>query len=318
MVRLGIDLGGTFIKAGVVDEQNQIIGTAKVPTGCPCPAEDIADNIKNAALLALGEARLTLNDVSAVGIGTPGAVNLEGVVEFSSNLGFLDTPLRDLVEERLEKPAFIENDANCAALGEQTAGSGEGVANFIAVTLGTGVGGGIIIGGKLLSGINGAAGEIGHMTIDQNGLPCPCGRTGCFEQYASASALVRQTKEAMEQDREKKSLLWELAEDDPENVNGFVIFNAARAGDETALAVVDRYTSYLSEGIADLINIFQPDILCVGGGISKEGDFLLDPVREKVAKLRYTKHSKQQTKIVAATLGNDAGIIGAALLADVK
>lgn len=318
MVTLGIDLGGTNIAAGVVDETHEIIGTASVKTALPRPAEEIADSMKEACLLALGEARLTLDDVSSVGVGTPGAVNEDGVVEFSSNLGFLDTPLRDLVEARLCKPTFIENDANCAALGEQLAGCGGGVPNFVAVTLGTGVGGGIILGGKLLTGVNGAAGEIGHMAIEADGIPCPCGRSGCFEQYASATALVRQTREAMEQDREKTGLLWTLAEGDPENVDGLLLFNAAHAGDERALAVLDRFLDYLAIGVTDLVNIFQPEVLCIGGGISRQGDFIIRPLTEKVEKLRYTKHSKKQTKICAATLGNDAGIIGAALLAEVK
>lgn len=318
MVRLGIDLGGTNIAVGVVSEQNDILATASVPTAAPRPAEAIADSMKEACLLALGEARLTLDDVSGVGVGTPGAVNEDGVVEFSSNLGFNDTPLRDLVEERLGKPTFIENDANCAALGEQVAGCGGGVPNFVAVTLGTGVGGGIILGGKLLTGINGAAGEIGHMSIEVDGIPCPCGRNGCFEQYASATALVRQTREAMEQDREKESLLWKLAEGDPANVNGLVLFTAAHEGDARALAVFEKFVHYLAIGVTDLVNIFQPDVLCIGGGISKQGDFLIEPLREEVEKLRYTKHSKRQTRICAATLGNDAGILGAAHLPDVK
>lgn len=156
------------------------------------------------------------------------------------------------------------------------------------------------------------------MVLEKDGIPCPCGRSGCFEQYASATALVRQTREAMEQDREKTSKLWDLAEGDPENVNGLVLFTAAHAGDERALQVLDKYIGYLAEGVADLINIFQPEVLCIGGGISKQGDFLIKPLTEKVEQLRYTKHSKKQTKVCAATLGNDAGIIGAALLADVK
>lgn len=318
MVTLGIDLGGTNIAVGVVNEQNEIIGTASVKTKAPRPAEEIADSMREACLLALDEARMTFDDVRSVGVGTPGAVNEDGVVEFSANLGFHDTPLRELVEERLGKPTFIENDANCAALGEQVAGCGGGVPNFVAVTLGTGVGGGIILGGKLLTGVNGAAGEIGHMSVEMNGIPCPCGRSGCFEQYASATALVRQTREAMEQDREKTSKLWELADGDPANVNGLVLFTAAREGDGRALMVLDQYTTYLAIGLADLVNIFQPDVLCIGGGISKQGDYLIQPLARKVAELRYTKHSKNQTKICAATLGNDAGIIGAALLSNVK
>ncbi|MBR5753469.1 MAG: ROK family protein, partial [Clostridia bacterium] len=198
--------------------------------------------------------------------------------------------------------------------GEQLAGCGGGVPDFVAVTLGTGVGGGIILDGKLLTGVNGAAGEIDHMTLDYDGIPCPCGRKGCFEQYASAAALVRQTREAMDKDRNRTSRLWALCEGDPDKVDGLVLFTAAHEGDALALEVLDRFTTYLAAGVADLINIFQPEVLCIGGGISRQGDFLIGPLTEKVAELRYTKHAKRQTKICAATLGNDAGIIGAALL----
>ncbi len=318
MVKLGIDLGGTNIAVGVVDDQNNIIGTASVKTNAPRPAEEIADSMKEACLLALEKVGKTLDDVSSIGVGTPGAVNEDGVVERAANLGFLNTPLREIVEAKLGKPTFIENDANCAALGEQVAGCGGGVPNFVAVTIGTGVGGGIIIGGKLLTGINGAAGEIGHMTIAMDGPECTCGRKGCFERYASATALVRMTREAMEKDLAKTSELWTLAEGDLEKVNGLVLFTAAHNDDPVALSVLDEYTTYLAVGVANLINIFQPDVLCVGGGVSKQGDFLIDPLVKKVEAERFTKNSKKQTKICAATLGNDAGIIGAALLSNVK
>lgn len=318
VVKLGIDLGGTNIAVGVVNEQNQIIGSASVKTNAPRPAEEIADSMREASLLALKDAGITLEDVSSVGVGTPGAVNAEGVVEFAGNLGFSDTPLREIVALRLGKPTYVANDANCAALGEQVAGCGGGVPDFVAVTLGTGVGGGIILGGKLLTGVNGAAGEIGHMTIEMDGIPCTCGRNGCLEQYTSATALIRQTREAMAQDRDKKSLLWKLTDGDPANVNGLVLFNAAHANDPCALAVLEQYIAYLAIGVANLINIFQPNVLCIGGGISKQGDYLIKPLTKKVEALRFTKHSKKQTKICAATLGNDAGIIGAALLANVK
>lgn len=314
MYQIGIDLGGTNIAAGIVDEENKIVGTASVKTNCPRPAEEIADSIREAALMAMVDASVVMDEISSVGIGTPGAVNSDGVVEFSANLGFSDTPLKDMVEERIGKPTFIENDANCAALGEQIAGCGNGVQNFIAVTLGTGVGGGIILNGKLLTGINGAAGEIGHMAIIKDGIACQCGREGCFEQYASATALVRQTKDALLMDREKTSAIWDMIDGNPDNVNGLVTWNAYHAGDELATEVIDHFIEYLAVGVADLVNIFQPDMICIGGGMSKQGDALIQPLVEKVARRRYTKHAKKQTQIVAATLGNDAGIIGAALL----
>ncbi len=314
MYKIGIDLGGTNIAAGVVDENNKILGAASVKTNCPRPAEEIADSIAEAAKLAVRKAGISLQDVESVGVGTPGAVNADGVVENSPNLGFLHTPLRDMIQQRLGKPTFVENDANCAALGEQLAGCGHGVPNFIAVTLGTGVGGGIILNGKLLTGINGAAGEVGHMVIVKDGIPCKCGRQGCFEKYASATALVRETREAMEADAYKTSLMWKISSS-LEKVNGITSFKAARQGDELGLKVVEEYISYLAVGVTDLINLFQPDILCIGGGISREGDFLIQPLIQKVSEQQYAQYAMKKTEIRAAVLGNDAGIIGAALLA---
>jgi len=194
------------------------------------------------------------------------------------------------------------------------AGCGHGVQNFIMVTLGTGVGGGIIVDGAMLTGINGAAGEIGHMIIAMGGESCQCGNMGCFEQYASATALIRQTKDALIRDREHLSSMWGIIDEKLENVDGMTSYKAARAGDGIALTVVDNFTQYLAVGVANLINIFQPEIVCIGGGISKEGDYLINPLTEKVEHMRYTKHAKKQTLICQAELGNDAGIIGAALL----
>lgn len=317
MYRIGIDLGGTNIAAGVVEEgTNKIVGKASVPTNIPRPAEEIADSIKQAALMALVEASVLLDDVVSVGIGTPGAVTNRGVVEFAGNLGFVNTPLGQLVEERIGKKTYVENDANCAALAEQIAGCGNGVSNFLAVTLGTGVGGGIIVGDKLLTGINGAGGEVGHIVISMDGEPCTCGRAGCFEAYASATALIRETKDALIRDRKKESLMWKLIDGSMENVTGKTPFDAAQEGDKIAKAVIDRYIEYLGIGCANLINIFQPDVLCIGGGISKQGDYLIKPLIKVIDRERFTKGTKKQTKICAATLGNDAGIIGAALLSD--
>lgn len=315
MLRVGIDLGGTNIAAGVVDDKtNCIIGRANVKTDLPRSAEKIADSIAEVARLATEDAGVSFSEIASIGIGTPGAVNADGVVEFSSNLGFDDTPLKMMVFERTGKNIFIENDANCAAIGEQLAGCGDGVENFIAVTLGTGVGGGIVINNRLLTGINGAAGEIGHIVIRQDGIACPCGRHGCFEQYASATALIRRAKDALTVDREHNSKMWDLIGGDADKVDGKVVFDSAHAGDEIALKVIDEYLEYLACGVANLINIFQPEIICIGGGISKQGDYIIKPLVEKVERERYTKHSKVQTKICAAILGNDAGIIGAALL----
>ena len=295
--KIGIDLGGTNVAAGVVDEENRIVGRASVPTELPRPAEAIADKLAEAARLAVWDAGISMDDIESVGVGTPGAVNADGVVENDANLGFVNTPLRLLLSDRLGKPVSVANDANCAALGEQVAGSGKGTKNFIAVTLGTGIGGGIIVDGKLVTGVNGAAGEIGHMVIDREGIPCKCGRIGCFEQYASATALVRVAKE--------KGLSVSSAKD---------VFDLSDGGNLVAAEIVDDFIEYLSVGLTDLINIFQPEMISIGGGIAGRGDKLLVPLMEKIENKRYTKYSKSQTIVKCGILGNDAGIIGAASL----
>ena len=295
--RLGVDLGGTNIAVGVVDEDNRIVSKVSTPTALPRPADAIAASIAEACIKAIGEAGIEREDIVSVGVGTPGAVNSSGIVENDANLGFVNTPLRDMIYDLLKIKTFIGNDANCAALGEQVAGAGRGTKNFIMVTLGTGVGGGIVMDGKLLTGVNGAAGEIGHMVIDHEGIPCQCGRIGCFEQYASASALARF---ALEQNLDVKG-----ARD---------VFDLAQTGNLIAAEVLDSYFDYLSTGIANLINIFQPEMIAIGGGIAEQGESLLEPLMKKVEDKRYTKYSKNQTVITVATLGNDAGIIGAASL----
>lgn len=313
MLRLGIDLGGTNIAAGVVDENYKIIGTGKLKTNAPRPAEEIADDMCKAALLAVEDAGLTLDDIESVGVGTPGSVNPnDGTVAYSNNLGFYNTPLAKLLSDRLGKKVSVENDANAAAYGEYIAGAGKGTNNFVAVTLGTGVGGGIIIDKKIYSGSNFAGGELGHTVIMAGGEPCSCGRNGCFEAYASATALIRQTKSAME--KNKDSVMWQLCSGDINKASGRTAFNAMYKGDKTGKEVVDRYIEYLAIGIANIVNIFQPDIVCIGGGISNEGDNLILPVTEIVKGEDYAKNMKKTAKIKAAQLGNDAGIIGAAYL----
>lgn len=237
----------------------------------------------------------------------------KGVILFANNLGFDNVPAYKLLNERTGvKKIFFDNDANCAALGEAVAGCGKGVQNFVAITLGTGIGSGIIVGGKLVTGLNYAAGEMGHTVIVYNGEPCNCGRRGCWEKYASATALIQQTKDAMRGNYQ--SLMWEIAENSLTKVNGRTAFEAMRQGDVTAAKVVEKYVAYLACGVANIINIFQPEILCVGGGIGNEKENLLVPLRKVVATEIYSIHALKQTKILSAELGNDAGIIGSALL----
>ena len=309
---IGIDLGGTNIKAGVVNENYEIIAKATTKTLLPRPAEEICADMAKVSLEAVEQAGLTLDDIESVGIGTPGTANSEtGIIEYSNNLGFLNLPVVEIMQKHINKPFYVENDANAAAYGEFLAGAAKGANDAVCITLGTGVGGGIIINGKIYSGFNFAGAEIGHTVVDPNGPECTCGRRGCFEVFSSATGLVRMTKEAMYED--KGSVMWQMNEEDGK-VSARTAFNAMRAGDRAGKAVVDKYIKYLALGITNTINIFQPDILCIGGGVCNEGDPLLLPLKEIVAKEVYTKNSAKNTEIVIAKLGNDAGIIGAAFL----
>lgn len=311
--RIGVDLGGTNIVAGVVDDGDQIIAKAECPTNVPRPAESIFDDIARLVKEALQKKELTLNDVVSVGVGTPGSVNKEtGYIEFANNLDFNQVPAQQMLRERLHVPVYLDNDANCAALGEAVAGAGHGVKNFVAVTLGTGVGSGIIINGKLVVGLNFAAGEMGHQVIVYNGIHCSCGRRGCWEKYASATALIEQTKDAMKSDHDSK--MWEIVDNNIDKTNGRTAFDADRLGDATAHHVVAQYIDYLACGLINIVNALQPDMICIGGGISNEGENLLKPLRRIIERERYSIYAKKQTAIVKAALGNDAGVIGAALL----
>lgn len=315
MYRVGIDLGGTNIVSGVVDENKKIIATGKLKTNLPRPAEEIADDMAKTVYMAVENAGLTIDDIEFIGIGSPGAIDpVRGVVTYANNLKFDNVALCELMKKRVPKDFYIENDANAAAYGEYIAGAGNGTKNFVAITLGTGVGGGIIINGKIYSGSNYAGGELGHTVINMNGEMCTCGRHGCWEAYASATALINQTKQAMH--RYPDSLMWKLCEDDINNVSGITAFNAMRSNDPIGKMVVDRYCEYVAVGISNIINIFQPEVICIGGGISKEGDTLIEPIRAFVMGENYARSVQQKAVIKAAALGNDAGIIGAAYLCD--
>lgn len=315
MYRLGIDLGGTNIVAGVVDKKYKIVAKASCKTAVPRPESEICDSMAEVAKKAVEKAKLTMDEIESVGIGVPGAVNPKtGVIEYSANLFFHNWEVVEMMEERLGKKVHIENDANAAALGEYLAGSAKGTRNAVAITLGTGVGGGIIVDGKIYSGSNFAGAELGHMVIVKDGKECACGRRGCWETYASATGLINLTKQKILSEKLEFSYMLKLCDGDINKVNGRTAFDAMRDGDPTAKSVVEEYISYLSCGLVNIINIFQPDVLCIGGGISNEGENLLGPVRSYVERERYTKHNDKQTVICKCTLGNDAGIIGAAYL----
>ena len=310
MYRIGIDLGGTNIAVGVVDENYKIVGRAKCKTALPRPAEEIVADMVKVSEEAVKDAGLAMADIASVGVGCPGTCNGDtGIVEYSNNLQFDHLPLKSMLEAGLNKPIFVDNDANVAALGEAVAGAAKGVKNCVCITLGTGVGGGVIINGKIYSGSNFAGAELGHTTIMVDGEPCTCGRRGCWEAYASATALIRQTERAIAANPD--SLMAKQADG---RVSGRTAFDAMRAGDPVGKAVVDQYIRYIACGLVDMINIFQPEVLCIGGGICNEGETLLAPLREQIAAERYSKYSEHQTRLCVAELGNDAGIIGAAAL----
>ncbi len=314
MYRIGVDLGGTNIAVGLINEKYEIIARAGAKTNMPRPAKEIFADIVKCVKEAVSRAGLDMSEISGIGIGTPGSCDKKnGVILYANNLDFNNVPAVEMINAEIPGvPVYIENDANCAALGEALAGSGMGKNSFVAITLGTGVGGGVILDGKVLSGCNDAGGELGHISIKFDGEPCNCGRVGCWERYASATALVNQTKAAMKEHKDSK--MWELCSDKIENAGGRTAFDAMRAGDKWGKEVVDNYIRYIAIGTTDIVNIFQPEMLCFGGGICNEGETLLAPIREFVARERYSKHQAVQTEICRAKLGNDAGIIGAALV----
>lgn len=314
MYYLGIDLGGTNIAAGVLDDSLKIVGRASRKTEVPCSQEALCEKLELAARDALKEAGASMEDIPWIGVGCPGSINsAEGMVEYSTNLFFDKFPLGKMLKERTGKEIFVDNDANAAAYGEFMAGALRGAQNALAITLGTGIGSGIVLDGKIYSGRNGAAGEMGHMVIVHGGRLCNCGRHGCWERYASATGLILTTKEMMA-DASPESPIWKLVDGDIEKVSGRTAFDAMRAGDPVGKKIVDIYIEYLGCGLANVVNTFQPDIICIGGGICHEGETLLAPLREYVDHEQYTTHSAISTKLCRAELGNDAGIIGAALL----
>ena len=312
MVYVGVDLGGTNIAVGLVDEAGKILHKDSVPTLLERGAEPVIQDMATLSLKVIKDAGYTVDDVKAVGVGVPGLADAKtGVVIFCTNLRWHMVPLREIFQKILNKPVFIDNDATVAGLAESVAGVSAGVANSVFLTLGTGVGGGIIINHKIYSGSHGVGSELGHMTVQCEGLDCTCGSKGCWETYSSATALIRQGKAAVEGHPE--SLIYKAVNGDLSKIEARTIIDAAREGDEIACAVYDKYIYYLAIGIVAIINGFDPEVIAIGGGVSKAGDFLLEPLKKKVAEYVFYK-DLPYADIKIATLGNDAGIIGAAML----
>ena len=311
-MRIGIDLGGMTIKAGIVTEDGKILHKDAVPTGAKRHYTEILADMAKLAIKVCEDAGYSMDDITSIGIGSPGSCDAKnGVLIYANNINFNNVPVREEIQKYINKPVYLENDANVAAYAEYCV-LGKKMECFIAVTLGTGVGGGIIMNGKIFSGHNGAGGELGHTVIIKDGEACTCGRKGCWEAYASASALMAQTKQAIIDN--KDSIMNDLIEGNLDNVNGKTAFDAAKQGDKAAMEVVKKYAEYVGVGIANMINIFQPEMLVIGGGVCNQGDNLLNPIREYCEKEIYSGGNKDGINLAIAKLGNDAGIIGAALL----
>ena len=312
MVYIGIDVGGTGIQMGVVDAQGKILEKGGIKTRTDLPVEEQIRQMAQCALETLEKSGYTLDDVHSVGLGIPGIADQNtGVVPFCTNLGWYDVPLRDEFRKYIGKPIFIDNDATVAGLAENVAGVSAGASSSVFLTLGTGVGGGIMINGKPWSGHHGVGSEVGHMILEIDGEPCSCGNKGCLERYCSATAIIRMAREQMH--NHPDSLILQMAEGDAEKINAKIVFDAAREGDETAVKIFRRYVRYLGQAIANMCNFLDPEIIALGGGVSKAGAFLLDAVRQEVPKYLLYK-TMPHARIEIATLGADAGIIGAAML----
>lgn len=307
---VGIDLGGTNIAVGAVSDEGKLLKKASLPTLAGRSYKEIAADMADLCR-QVTDGIGGIEAVKAIGIGSPGAVDSEnGVVVFAGNLSLNNAPLAAEVKKYFNIPVHMENDANAAAYGEYIACNVD-ADSFVFVTLGTGVGGGIIINKKIYSGFNGIGAEIGHMTLEMNGKECNCGNRGCYEKYASVTALIEQTKQAIE--KNPASVMSDWVQENG-HVSGRTAFECALNGDSAAVEVRDTYIRYVAEGIVSVVNIFQPELVVIGGGISKEGDILLNPIKEFVAKREFNKHMKK-TDIQIARLFNDAGIIGAAMAA---
>ena len=311
MVAIGIDIGGTSIKGAAIDSIGKVYETFSMPFIKGEPGEvtirKLADIVKDYIYSYKLE-----NKIVGIGIGSPGTLDVKnGVVEYANNLGWNNLPVAKIMQEVLPYPVRLTNDANAAALGEAKYGAGKEYKNIIMLTLGTGVGGGIIINGKLYEGNLGKGGELGHIVVQVDGEPCTCGRNGCLEAYASATALIRETKRAML--KNKKSLMWKICPE-IEMVGGKTSFEAAKQGDADAIRVLDNYIKYLGEGILNYCNIFRPNVIVLSGGIANAGEYLFSRLNKYLEDRNYGYKSTPEVKILPAKLGYDSGKIGAAAL----
>lgn len=311
MMRIGIDLGGTNIAVGIVDEHGNILYKKSTPTKADRTPDLIVDDIVNLCECICKEQGVELSSVKSIGIAVPGGVNEKtGEIIFTPNIPFSGLNITNILSQRFDdKRVGVINDANAALLAELSAGAGMGVQDVVMITIGTGIGGGISIGGNIISGTNGMAGELGHMVIEKNGQKCSCGRRGCFEAYASATALSNLTRREIEK-CQRTGEFTVMANAD--KINARVPFDAYKQGDVAAKRIIDEYIESLACGIISLINIFQPDLFIIGGGVSGQKQFLVDMLMPYIENEQYSRSIEKRTKLTTATCGNDAGIIGAA------
>ena len=312
MYYIGLDVGGTTFKAGVVTEDGRIVHKDAMPTGIERPYQEIIADMAALCKKVAADAGIEMSEIQSIGVGVPGLFdNKTGMIPFCTNLGWHDIPFVAEMKKHLDTPVYGDNDATVAGLAESVAGVSAGIKDSVFLTLGTGVGGGIIIDGKPYSGAHGCGSEIGHMMIKMGGELCTCGNYGCFERYASATAIIREARKAVAEHPESSMLA--ACGGDPEKLNAKIVIDAARAGDEAAKAVFGGYVQALAVGIINIINMLDPEVIVLGGGVSAAGEFLLDAVREAVKPMVFFK-TMPYARIELAQLGNDAGIIGAAML----
>ena len=311
MYTIGIDIGGMSIKAGLVDEKGKIIYRNKEKT--LETAEKVIEKMKEQIYDLLSQAKITVKDIKGIGIGSPGSITSStGVVEEAYNLGWHKVRICDELKKEFDTEIKVSNDANVACLGETVFGAAKGYNDVVMFTLGTGVGGGIVIDGKLFEGNESKGVELGHTVLVLGGEPCTCTRRGCIEAYVSATALIKQTKKAMQED--KASKMWEYVGGDIENVDGKTAFECSKLGDKKAIEVRDMYIYYLAESMLNMFNIFRPQAFILGGGVSAQGEYLVKLLDDYCKVRNYGFGGTPAVKILTATLGNDAGIIGATAL----
>ncbi|MBQ7879356.1 MAG: ROK family protein [Clostridia bacterium] len=307
---VGIDLGGTFIKGGIVDGNGEILALDKTPTESEKGSEKVAENISTLALSLLEKAQIAKTDVVGLGMGVPGMIDSKnGVVTYSNNLNFKEFDIAGSVSKRTGLAVKIANDANVAALGEAKFGAAKGCQNMVMITLGTGVGGGVVAEGKMLEGNRSAGAELGHTVIVRGGEQCTCGRKGCFEAYSSATALIRDTKRAMEAHKDSK--MWETYT--LETVSGKTAFDY-KDSDPYAKEVVQNYVEHLAVGLTNFANIFRPEVILLGGGVCAQGDNLIKPVQEILDAELFGGDMGPSVPVKIAQLENSAGVLGAAAL----